>query len=341
MKPRSLACVVFTDQGKALAEKVLPGLTGWEARLYSCYGDRHQSLSDWVEEAFATDDALLFVGATGIAVRSIAPHVQSKMYDPAVVVVDEKGKFSISLLSGHVGGANELSARIADLCAGEAVITTATDVQEKWAVDVWAVRNNLSIQNPAKVKEVSAKILRGEKVTITIAEEGELLGGLPDQLKLVSPTDQADVVISPYHDGNETALSLIPVCIVAGIGCKKGSDAAIILEAFERALQKAKVYSSAVCEVHSIDLKQQEPGLIALCNTLKVDFITHSAGELRGVEGSLSQSSFVEEITGVDNVCERSALAGGGTLILHKMVYEGVTVALAIKPFNGSFEERS
>lgn len=115
------------------------------------------SLRDWTGRRFAQSDAIIFIGACGIAVRSIAPFVSSKKTDPAVVVIDEQGKFAISLLSGHIGGANELTEEISNLLHATPVITTATDINNKFAVDVFAKTNGCYISDMTMAKEISAK----------------------------------------------------------------------------------------------------------------------------------------------------------------------------------------
>ena len=110
-------------------------------------------------EAFANMDALIFVGACGVAVRSIAPFVRDKKTDPAVLCLDERASFVIPLLSGHIGGANALAARLAGALGAKAVITTATDVNGKFAVDAWAAQNGCAIEDFALAKRFAAEIL--------------------------------------------------------------------------------------------------------------------------------------------------------------------------------------
>ena len=123
-----------------------------------------ESVLKWTESRFSADDGILFVGACGIAVRSIAPYVASKKSDPAVLVIDECGKFVISLLSGHLGGANELALTASEILNAQAVVTTATDLHECFAVDIFAKKNGCDIMNMTAAKEVSAAVLAGEKV---------------------------------------------------------------------------------------------------------------------------------------------------------------------------------
>lgn len=134
------------------------------------------STSAWAGKKFADSDALIFIGATGIAVRSIAPYVASKKSDPAVLVIDECGHFVISLLSGHLGGANELALKVAEILHAVPVVTTATDLHHRFAVDVFAKKNNCSIFNMKAAKEVSAALLAGRRVGFysEFPVEGEL-----------------------------------------------------------------------------------------------------------------------------------------------------------------------
>lgn len=338
-----------------------------------------KTLTECVGEWFGQADALVFLSAAGIAVRSIAPHIRHKSMDPAVVVVDETGKYSISLLSGHHGGANELAEEIAGLLGAEAVITTATDREKKFAVDVFAKRNNLKITDWELAKKISAEVLEGRKVYFS--SQLPLEGKVPEELeicrtweaivekpaemltegvKTVQPEEasgnrqlgiwisngrkcepplentdfQWQKVQASFWDSMDDAeiLQLIPRNIYLGIGCKKKTPAEKVQAAVTAALEKAGILPEAVACAASIDLKKEEPGLLAFCEENKFPFRTFSAEELRAVKGSRSTSDFVEQVTGVDNVCERSALAASkGTLLLEKQVYEGVTVAIAEK----------
>ncbi len=307
--------VSFTARGDALAQK-LPGdhTVG--------HGRPGFSLGDWTREAFSQADGLIFVGAAGIAVRAIAPFLQDKSHDPAVVVVDENGRFAIPILSGHLGGANELARDIAAITGGTAVLTTATDGRGLFAVDSWAKRQGCCIANPEKIKAVSAKLLAGG--TVTVGAEVEISGTPPAGVALAQG-ESWDVWVGACARGD--ALHIVPPCFVLGVGCKKGTPS----EAFETALP---VHPLAVCGAASIDLKAREPGLLAFCEKHGWKLQTFTAGELAAVPGDFSASPFVAQVTGVDNVCERAAvLASGGKLLYPKQAQGGVTMALAQKDF--------
>lgn len=293
--------ISFTDRGQALAERLAQALNG---RAVRC--NQGQSLDGWTREHFQTGNALIFVGAAGIAVRAVAPYVKSKSTDPAVVVVDEVGRFAIPILSGHLGGANGLAQKIAAICGAVPVITTATDLSGVFAVDEWAKRQNCAVLNPERIKNVSGTLLAGESV------------------ELCSPWPVAG------EPPEGVSLRLMPKIAVLGVGCKRGTPQ----EALEEAFAALPIHPASFCKVCSIDLKRDEPGLLAFCRTHRLELETFSAAELQGAPGEFSPSEFVERVTGVDNVCERAAVLGsGGTLLLNKRAGDGVTMAVAVKPF--------
>ena len=156
--------ISFTGQGSSLAEKIKEIMKVYGNVQVTSGKEKNISLQTWTENAFSKAQVLIFVGAAGIAVRAIAPFVQDKFKDPAVLVVDEKGTYVIPVLSGHVGGANAYALQLAEKLQAQAVITTATDINQKFAVDVFAKKNQLFIKDRAWAKEISAAILGGEKI---------------------------------------------------------------------------------------------------------------------------------------------------------------------------------
>ena len=325
-------------------------------------------LNDWAREMFASMDALIFIGATGIAVRAIAPLVQDKFYDPAVLVMDELGQFCIPLLSGHVGGANELAETISRLIGSQAVITTATDVNHQFAVDVFARKNGLKIADRELAKEISAELLTGRKVGFftdflwngTLPKglcEGQFCdrniqitintNSLKDSLKKRAKKEgyATETGVQPKEtDRSETCsrekdtLRLVPPVIILGIGCRKGTPAGHIQAAIHQLLKEQNLHPLSIAAIATIDLKKEELGLLAAAEALQTPVICYSSEELAAVPGDFAESAFVKQITGVGNVCERAALKAarerGGYLVCHKTVYDGVTVAAARIPWN-------
>ena len=303
-------------------------------------------LNDWAREMFAAMDALIFIGATGIAVRAIAPLVQDKFYDPAVLVMDELGQFCIPLLSGHVGGANELAETISQLTGSQAVITTATDVNHQFAVDVFARKNGLKIADRELAKEISAELLTGRKVGFftDFLWNGTLPKGLCEgqfrdrNIQITINTDSLKDR-SETCSGEKDILRLVPPVIILGIGCRKGTPAGQIQAAIHQLLKEQNLHPLSIAAVATIDLKKEEPGLLAAAKALQIPVICYSSEELAAVPGDFAESAFVKQITGVGNVCERAALKAarerGGYLVCHITVYDGVTVAAARIPHSG------
>ena len=285
------------------------------------------SASEWARDGFMEADALIFVCAAGIAVRAIAPWVKDKKTDPAVLALDEKGMFVIPLLSGHIGGANALAQTLAAEIGATPVITTATDLNDLFAVDVFAAKNHLHISDMQLAKEISAALLAGEPVGFSsdLKVSGSLPKGLTDGEATfgvcVSREDKA-----PYP----RTLRLIPKRFALGVGCKKGKDRDALDAFIRRKLEASGVSIDELFCMASIDLKRDEPGLLAFSETNRLPFYTYSADELNAVPGTFSGSAFVKETTGTDCVSERAAVkASGGELIVKKIAQDGMTFALA------------
>ena len=310
--------LAFTDTGLALAKRLAAALPGSVARC----GQNGVSLAEWTSAQFvqsdalqfAQSDALVFVGAVGIAVRAIAPHCKSKTTDPAVVVVDECGRFAVPILSGHLGGANDLARAIAAVCGAVPVITTATDAHGIFAVDEWAKHQNCMVLEPERIKLVSGKLLAGQPVYYRT--DFPVTGTVPAGLFPADTPEKADF-----------ALTLCPTG-------KRGTSADTLEAAFAAFCTRHSLAAQAVTAAASIDLKQNEPGLLAFCQARGWPVRFYSAAQLRSLPGQFTPSPFVQRVTGVDNVCERAAvLDADGSLFYPKFACSGVTLALACRPF--------
>lgn len=303
-----------------------------------------ESTGAWVGHHFNTDDAIIFVGACGIAVRSIAPYVASKKSDPAVLVIDECGKFVISLLSGHLGGANELALEVAEFLEAVPVVTTATDLHHRFAVDVFAKKNHCEIRNMKAAKEVSATLLAGKSVGFY--SEFPWTGSLPEGLKEYSadtqdrPETGIAVTIHPSCKPFASTVQIIPGVVTLGMGCRRNKEAAVIEAEASVCLSDADIYRQAVEKLTSISIKKNEAGFQKLAEDWKIPFITYEKEELNHAEGEFTSSEFVKTVTGVNNVCERSAVLGAeqGRLIKNKTGRNGVTSALALRNWEVHFE---
>ena len=320
----------FNDRGAELASRIAEGLGDWSVECRAPRGD----LAAQAAELFPICDALIFVGACGIAVRAIAPLVTAKTSDPAVIVADDRGRYVISLLSGHIGGANQLARRVAAHIGGEAVITTATDVNGRFSVDEWAVRHGLCIPDMAAAKRFSAEILRRD---LPLYSDFSISGELPEGVYPGGEGDIGAAISCEYRMPFAVTLPLVPRILHLGLGCKRGTSTQALRSAVAAALKEAGLRPEAVKAIASIDIKRDEDGLHALGIPLRF----YSAGELREVAGEFSASEFVQSTVGVDNVCERAAMRSAGegaALLVPKRSANGVTVAIAREEWRVCFE---
>ncbi|NMA68539.1 MAG: cobalt-precorrin 5A hydrolase [Desulfitobacterium sp.] len=304
-------------------------------------------LKDIIPIIWKGSSLLICIMATGIVVRQISPLLKGKDQDPAVLVLDEKGTFVISLLSGHLGGANFWTKKVAQYIGATPVITTATDVQGLIAPDEYAREFGWEVEPLAKLKKVNRFLLDNGylKVWTNILPENHTMGRDP-HYHFVSDEekDQAQIWILDLVQGKEqyTQLSsnlaegpllLIPKIYSLGIGCRKGTPKEQILRAIQEALNRVGISQKGVKGIFSIDLKAQEEGLIEAAHTLGIPFKTFAAEEIQilNEHRNLSASNFVREKIGVNGVCEAASLLGTkeGELILPKQIIQGVTVAIS------------
>lgn len=298
--------------------------------------DRIDSVDDWTKASFDQCDAIVFIGALGIAVRYIAPYVKSKTSDPAVVGMDEHGRWAIALLSGHIGGCNDLVQRISLRMGSEPIITTATDINGKFSVDSFAARNDMSISSMALAKDCSARVLDGRFVGF--CSDVPIDGKLPEGVTQAESGEFGVLVSTKNRKPFDTTLNLIPRDIVLGVGCKRGTDSNAMKFFTEMTLEEYNISPMRVSAIASIDLKKDEPAMADLARHYKAPVRFFSAEQLNSIDGEFTASKFVSSITGVDCVCERSAVATGGeSFILRKTAHDGMTIAICSKAVRPRF----
>lgn len=338
---KNINIISFTKQGQSLALKL--------KELYSnafLYGKEEneqvkridKDIKSFTGDIFYESDLIIFISALGIAVRSIAPYIISKDKDAAVIVIDDTAKYVIPLLSGHIGGANKYAKDIADFLHSEAVITTSTDRNNKFAVDNFAVNNNLYIKDITKIKEVSSRILNGQNVGFF--SDYKVSGKLPEGL-VEDMHQECGIVIS--KDINKLlfpiTMQLIPKEYVLGIGARKGADYNNLYEFVESSLKKYNILREEILAVVSIDIKKEEEAIFELAKEYNVSFITYSSEVLQNVAGDFNKSDFVKKVTGVDNVCERAVKAYDENIemVMKKTAYNGVTLAIGKISWQANF----
>ena len=351
----SLACYALTEEGAALARRLARAL-GADGVVHVFVPERlHKegehpfaSLPVLVAQTFTEYAGHVFVGAAGIAVRGIAPHLGHKSTDPAVVVCDEGGAYAVSLLSGHWGGGNALARRVAASLGATPVITTATDTRRLPAVDVAAREAGCVILDWDKVKLINGALLRGETVQVydpmrvlTLPASGGLFRhvGLPGEDDMLPPLDMNLPAVHVDWRSVPPAEPLLRLAIPAlhvGVGCRRGVSAAEILAAVRQTLEKAALELRSVACLASVSAKEDEPGLCEAAQALGVPFRLFSPEELSEAP-VLTPSAMAAQIFGVEriSVSEGAALLSAGgedaTLLLPKVRYhECVTVAVAL-----------
>ena len=294
---RPIKILALTSQGAALAHRLARGLKGAQCWLPEALagepGDLiFHKLAQSFQEAFAGNDNLVCVMAAGIVVRGIAPYLKGKDTDPAVVVVDEAGRFAVSLLSGHLGGANELARRVATVLGGTAVITTATDVHGLPALDQIAVAQGLAIENLAGVRLIHMALLAGRPVRL-VDPEGLLYSELSAYPELFSVEPDLDRALTGpgatvyvgfrERDWPPEWLRLRPRNLVAGMGCHKETPGEELLAFIRKTFEKEKLSLLSLKALATIEAKKDEPGLLMAARSLGVEFLCFTATELKDI----------------------------------------------------------
>lgn len=348
-----IAVWVLTANGLALAQTLA---TRWPRLTVRCCRrlsplhamatvEPFDRLSDTVAAVFDAYEGHIFIMAAGIVVRAIAPLIEDKTRDPAVVVVDDAGRFAVSLVAGHIGGANRLAAAVAEVLNATPVITTATDSHGRPAVDTAAVDRGLKIENPAAIKGVNLALLEG--VPVPVFDPYGWLGGALDKMTVAVAAQQLasqngekpGVYVDDHHlTLPPEVLVLRPPSLIAGIGCNRGTPMEEIEMLLHSVLASSNLSLQSLTKITSVDLKQDEPGLLSLAVALGVPLVFHSRDALNQVRHVPTPSAMADKHIGVKSVCEAAALltAGSGTLIVPKRKNPNVTVAIARRPSSWS-----
>ncbi len=300
-----------------------------------------------LQDAFQAHRALICIMASGIVVRELAPLLRSKHSDPAVVVVDELGRHAISLLSGHLGGANALAQRVAQVLGGTAVITTASDSQGTLALDLLGAEWGWQIEHADSLTAASAALVNGDPVGVwqEAGETGWWPDPAPNNLRrhatleeLVAARPAVGLLITPRRlpaDVFEALPIMVlyrPRCLVVGVGCNRGTPAAEITAAIDETLTAAGLMSTAVRCVATVEDKRNEPGLLAACADRGWPLRFAPRDRLAAVSNLPNPSSAAQKALGIWGVAEPAALvvAGARELLVEKCRFANVTVAVAL-----------
>ena len=333
-----MAIISVSDKGKTLALKLKDKLDD-DSTIIRC-DLYHKNVKNYFPVLFYEYDAIIAIMASGILIRSIAPLVESKVTDPAVLNIDDNGNFVISTLSGHLGGANELAHKISGLIDATPVITTSTDVNKKLGIDVLAKDLYLTIDNTEEILYFNKAILEGHELSFTINPNKNF-----DYLFEYLNNNTLEIDLSIYYSSkisvdevhvevDEHNIILKEKKIVVGIGCRRGKECEKIYDGLKKSLDDLNIMPSRVNMLTSAEIKKDEKGILELSDKLEIPVEFVKIDKLKLFESrDVTKSDFVYSKFGIYGVCEPSALIMAGfdsKLIYKKTSYDGITISIAV-----------
>ena len=334
-----IAVISVSHKGAELAEELKSKLDS-DSTVIRC-DLYHKNVKDTFPILFKDYDAVIAIMALGILIRSLSPLIESKATDPAVLNIDDNGNFVISALSGHLGGANELTGKVASLINAVPVITTSSDVNRKLGIDVIAHDLYLEIDNTKEILYFNKAVLDDKSISLTLSSHKnphylyEYLENntLEIDLSIHSSSQIPADEIHAECGGHKLVLTEKP--LVVGIGCRKGKESQFIEEALAKSLDDLKIPLSRINMLASAEIKKDEEGILELSQKLEIPLNFIEMDSLKTFKSDdISKSEFVYSKFGIYGVCEPSALIAAGTdskIIYKKTAYDGVTVAVAVK----------
>ncbi|NLV76872.1 MAG: cobalt-precorrin 5A hydrolase [Tissierellia bacterium] len=330
-----IACISFTQKGKEIGEKLVKSSSEYYIIHHFSNDEIDGGIKSILLFLVMEYDGLVFISATGIAVRFMTPYIINKTVDPAVVVVDDEGIFSISLLSGHIGGANKLAQWVGHTIGAIPVITTASDNRGIQSVDLFAIKNNYYMENMEDVKDITAMMVNGDTIGFysemdEIIKYDKLL--LLDNLKNKNLNVQGVIIVSSQEQIDHTYekhCKLIPKNINIGIGCRKGIEGSRIIKAINYLLKNLNLSPKGIKTIGTIKVKEHEIGIIEACRYFNCPLKIFTIDEIKKVEQNFSKSQFVKDTIGVYSVSEPSAYLLGGKMLTGKVKINGITLSIA------------
>lgn len=317
-----IGIISVTKKGDILGEKIKEHLGG---DLYKKSSNENFSLDKVTDLCFHKYKYLVFVSSTGIAVRAIAKYLKGKDKDPAVVVVDVCNKFSISLVSGHLGGANKLTDKIANILENTPVITTATDNLNIEAPDMVALENKLIIEDLKKAKVIAGRLVNKE--VVYFKDDNNLLScpkGYVNSDEVVENT----LWITNKNKSDCSVLRLIRRNIILGIGCRRDTDKEVMYNFVKKELEKNNIDIRAVKAISTIDIKHDEVAILNLVDSLKAELKVFTKEEISKVDDKYEGSDFVKKNVGVRSVCEPVVELSGADILVNKIKNNGMTLCI-------------
>lgn len=327
-----ISIISFTSSGFKIGKKI-------ENHFENCKHYYHKDLgvkvSSLMKDIYEESQAIVFISATGIAVRMISPYIKNKKVDPAVLVIDDQGRFIIPLLSGHLGGANELSKKITELFPKSTlVITTASDSRGFTSPDLFAKDMGFCFYNEEKLTEFTSAMVEGEE--IYLYSEVEINWDYSNFTRIYSLENIKDsqkliYISSRKISGKYNYLQIIPKNLHLGIGCRRGVSSKLMREFVEEVFKDNKLLPEAIETISSIDLKSDEQGILELAQEYKAKTIFYSQEDLKKVEDMFEISEFVRKTVGTGSVAEGSCYLTSRNIIVDKKIGPSMTLAIGRK----------
>lgn len=333
----------FSESGSEIARELEDKL---EYQTYhSSSKDLEKGIRPVLNEDWKNLDGIIFIGALGIAVRMIAPLIEHKTKDPAVIVVDDLGTYAISLLSGHLGGANELTLEVAELLAAQPIITTASDNRGIEALDLFAQANNYAMEDMKSITRLTSMMVDGKKIGF-FSEDDKIIN-YPnlktftklEDIKNARDIDGAILVTSNLVEKEELGsldhAILRPKNLNIGIGCRKGVSGERIRMAIDELFRELKLSKESIKEIGTVEVKKDELGIIETANYFRVNMKIFSLDEIGRVDHKFGRSEFVKDTIGVYSVAEPSAYLLGGRFISKRTSHDGITLSITKEDIDG------
>lgn len=329
-----IACFSFSDMGSLLGEQ----LTNVSNNKYTIDHFRNASVDGGIKmlltNAWANYDGLIFISATGIAIRLINPFIENKTKDPAVIVVDDLGRYAISLLSGHIGGANDLANYIAEKLNALPIITTASDSRGIESIDLFAKTNDYYMEDMNSITTITSMMVNGKK--IGFYSEGDKVIKYHNLVIIEDLNDLEEdieglilVTSNILNNINIPNTFLRPQNINIGIGCRKGIEGSRIIEALENSLNKVNLSWKSIKSVGTVEVKKDEAGIIEAAKFFNCPLKIFTVEDIKEVEDMFEKSQFVKDTIGVFSVSEPVAYLLGGELITRKLKHNGITISIS------------
>lgn len=335
-----IACFSFTDEGKKIGNKLILLVNGNYTFTHFHNSEIEGGIKTIISYVWNDYDGLIFIGATGIAIRMINPFIDHKTKDPAVIVIDDLGRYVISLLSGHIGGANYLTHYISDKINGLPIITTASDSRGIESIDIFAKNNNYYMEDMSSITTLTSMMVNGKKIGI-YSEDTKIIEykNLIKISNLENIEENIDGLIivssSIIKNVNLPYTILRPKNINIGIGCRKGMEEDRIIHAIESCFKEAGFSTKSIKNIGTVEVKMYEAGIIKAAEYYNRPLRIFTLEEIHQVEERFEKSQFVKDTIGVYSVSEPVAHLLGGRLITRKSKHNGITISISKENLNG------